>query len=131
MCERGGDHTRDVLFDHAVGPRTGPEYVSFGVADREGDGPAVALVDHRLGPLIGERPRHRHRLWRGEREVEPGHRQPATRDLRLAADRLAGDRVGAAGQHRLQVLLGNLRAGLDSSTGVQVGQTGPEENRLL
>ena len=71
--ERGGHHTLDVLLDHATLARARTEHLAFGVGQHDVDGPAVAVVDERLGLLVGQRPGHRHRLGWREREVEPGH----------------------------------------------------------
>lgn len=75
MGERRGHHAVDVLFHHAVRARAGAEHLALCVGEDDVDGPAVALVDHRLGLGVRHRPRRRDGLGRGEGEVEPGHRR--------------------------------------------------------
>ncbi len=71
--ERGGHHTLDVLLYHATLARARVEHLAFGVGQHDVDGPAVAVVDERLGLPVGQGPGCGHRLGWREREVEPGH----------------------------------------------------------
>ena len=71
--EGGGHHTFDVFLDHATLARARAEHLAFGVGQHDVDGPAVAVVDERLGLPVGQRPGRGHRLGWREREVEPGH----------------------------------------------------------
>ena len=51
----------------------------------------------------------------------------ARRRLRGSADRLAAHRVRERHQHQPEVLLGHLRAGLDASPAVEIGEAAAEE----
>ena len=71
--ERCSNHPGHVLLDDTVLPRSGVEDVALRIGEDVLDGPAVALVDDCLGPLVGQGPGNRHRLRGREREIEPGN----------------------------------------------------------
>ena len=139
MLEHRRHDPTDVLRDHPAGPHPGGEDLPLGVPDDLLDGPLVGGPDPFPGRLVGQRPRHRHRLRRREGQVETGHRlrcrsdptkpvdELGPRRRRGASERLSGHRVLQHPQHPPQLLLGDHRTRLDTGAVAESGQAGAEE----
>ena len=72
VVERGRDDAADVLLNHAALAHPGGEDLALAVGDDRLQRAAVGGVDPGAGGVVGERPRDRDGLRRGEGQVETG-----------------------------------------------------------